>query len=244
MEGYGAGTYGRRIADVYDDLYDDLFDVEATVALLAGLAGDAAALELAVGTGRIALPLMRAGVDVSGIDVSEEMVAKLRAKPGGSDIEVTMGDFADVGVEGRFGLVFIVFNSLFALSSQDDQQRCFRNVAAHLTGDGVFVVEAFVPDVSRFERHQVVGVERVTSDTVMLEASRHDPVAQRVDSHLVVLKATGTELYPISIRYAYPAELDLMARLAGLELRNRWGGWRREPFTSDSRFHVSVYGPP
>ena len=241
MEGYGAETYGRRIADVYDDLYGELFDVDAIVAVLAGIAGDAPALELAIGTGRIALPLIRAGVNVSGIDISEEMVAKMRAKSGGSDVDVTMGNFADVDVEGRFGLIFIVFNTLFALGSQDEQLRCFRNVAEHLADDGAFVVEAFVPDVTRYERHQTVSVEEVDSDTVMLDASRHDPVAQRVDSQHVVLRATGIELYPVSIRYAYPAELDLMARLAGLELRHRWGGWHNEPFNSESKFHVSVY---
>lgn len=244
MEGYDAATYGQRIAEIYDDLYGELFDVDATVTKLAGLAGGAPALELAIGTGRIALPLSRAGVDVSGIDVSEAMVAKLRAKPGGSDIEVRMGDFSDVEVEGNYGLIFIVFNTLFALGSQEAQLRCFRNVAAHLTVDGVFVVEAFVPDVARFERHQTVGVEDVTGDRVMLEASRHDPVAQRVDSQHVVLKAGSVELYPVSIRYAYPSELDLMARLAGLELRDRWGGWHGEPFASDSKFHVSVYAHP
>jgi len=244
MKDYDATTYGDRIAPVYDDLYDSLFDVDGTVNLLAELAAGRGALELAIGTGRIAIPLKRAGVDVKGIDASEAMVAKLHAKPGGDDIEVAMGDFADVELEGTFGLVFIVFNSLFALTSQQDQIRCFASVADHLADDGVFLIEAFVPDATCFERHQTSGVDSVSVDEVIMEASRHDPVRQRVDSQHIVMRAgKPVELYPVSIRYAYPSELDLMARLAGLRLRDRWGGWRREPFTSESKLHVSVYTP-
>lgn len=242
MKDYEAHTYGDRIAGVYDELYGTLFDVDATVALLAELAGDGPALELAIGTGRIALPLKRRGVDVTGIDASEAMVAKLRAKPGGNDIGVVMGDFADVDVEGAFKLVFVVFNTLFALTTQDDQVRCFTNVGKHLTEDGAFVVEAFVPDATRFTRHQTVGVDHVGAEEVRLEASRHDPVNQRVHSQHIVLKQGKTvEMYPVSIRYSYPTELDLMARLAGLRLRDRWGSWHKEPFTSDSKLHVSVF---
>jgi len=242
MEDYEAHTYGDRIAGIYDELYGTLFDVEATVARLAELAGDGEALELAIGTGRIALPLKEQGVDVTGIDASEAMIAKLRAKPGGDDLDVVMGDFADVDVEGRFKLVFVVFNTLFALTTQNEQVRCFTNVAEHLTDDGVFVVEAFVPDATRFTRHQMVGVDNVGAEEVRLEASRHDPVNQRVDSqHIVLRQGKTVEMYPVSIHYSYPTELDLMARLAGLRLRDRWGGWHKEPFTSDSKFHVSLY---
>ena len=242
MEDYEAHTYGDRIAGIYDELYGTLFDVDATVALLAELAGDGSALELAIGTGRIALPLKERGVDVRGIDASEAMVAELRAKPGGRDIDVVMGDFADVGVDGRFKLVFVVFNTLFALTTQDEQVRCFTNVTDHLTEDGVFVVEAFVPDATRYTRHQTVGVDDVGAEEVRLEASRHDPVNQRVDSqHIVLRQGKTVEMYPVSIRYSYPTEVDLMARLAGLRLRDRWGGWHKEPFTSESKFHVSVY---
>ncbi|HZK50998.1 MAG TPA: class I SAM-dependent methyltransferase [Actinomycetota bacterium] len=242
MEDYEAHTYGDRIAGIYDDLYGTLFDVDATVALLAELAGDGSALELAIGTGRIALPLKEQGVDVRGIDASEAMVSELRAKPGGDHIDVVMGDFADVDVDGRFKLVFVVFNTLFALTAQDDQVRCFANVADHLTDDGLFVVEAFVPDATRFTRHQTVGVDNVGAEEVRLEASRHDPVNQRVDSqHIVLRQGKTVEMYPVSIRYSYPTEVDLMARLAGLRLRDRWGGWHKEPFTSESKFHVSVY---
>ena len=242
MRDYEAHTYGDRIAGVYDELYGSLFDVDATVTLLAELAADGPVLELAIGTGRVALPLREGGVEVTGIDASEAMVAELRGKAGGGDIPVAMGDFADVDVEGRFKLIFVVFNTLFALTTLDDQVRCFTNVAEHLTDDGVFVVEAFVPDVTRFTRHQNAGVDDLDSDSVRLEASRHDPVHQRVDSqHVVLRRGEAVEMYPVSIRYSYPSELDLMARLAGLTLRDRWGGWNREPFTSESKFHVSVY---
>ncbi len=241
MQGYEPSSYGDRIADIYDDLYGSLFDVEATVSLLAELAGDGPALELAIGTGRVALPLARQGVEVHGVDISEAMVAKLRAKPGGAGIPVTMGDFADVPVDPRYQLVFIVFNTLFGLPSQEEQVRCLGNVARALTDDGLFAMEAFVPDVSRFEAHQTVRVDEVTLDGAMLEVSRHNPVRQTVDSQHVLLSPGKIEMYPLSIRYAYPPELDLMAQLAGLELRDRWGGWRREPFTSASTSHVSVY---
>lgn len=241
MEGYDAATYGDRIADVYDDLYEDMFDVEGAVALLAELAGEGPALELAIGTGRIALPLVARGVEVHGIDVSEAMVAKLRAKPGGADIPVVMGDFADVAVERAYPLVYLVFNTLFALPSQEEQLRCFENVAAHLDPGGTFVVEAFFPDLSRFDRHQRTGTDRVGHDFVELEATRHDPVHQRSESMHVVLRESGIKLYPVVIRYAYPAEMDLMARLAGLRLRDRFGSWQREPFTSASMSHVSIY---
>ncbi len=241
MEGYQQSSYGDRIADIYDELYGGVFDVEATVSLLAELAREGPVLELAIGTGRVALPLAERGVEVHGVDISEAMVAKLRAKPGGADIPVTMGDFADVPVDQRYRVVFIVFNTLFGLPSQEEQVRCLRNVARALTEDGVFLIEAFVPDVSRFDAHQTVRVEDVTLDGAMLEVSRHNPVLQTVASQHVILSSGKIEMYPVSIRYAYPPELDLMALLAGLELRDRWGGWRREPFTSGSTSHVSVY---
>jgi SAM-dependent methyltransferase len=241
MEGYEPSSYGDRIADIYDELYGDLFDVEATVARLAELAGDGPLLELAIGTGRVALPLAQRGIEVHGVDISEAMVAKLRAKPGSDAVPVTMGNFADVPVEGRYPLIFIAFNTLFALTSQEEQVRCFENVTGALTDDGAFVVEAFVPDVARFEAHQTVRVEDVKLDRARLEVSRHNPVLQTVDSHHVDLSGGSIELYPVSLRYAYPPELDLMARLAGMRLRERWGGWHKEPFGSHSTSHVSVY---
>jgi trans-aconitate methyltransferase len=241
MEGYGPETYGDRIADVYDGLYENL-DTEGAVETLASLAGDGPVLELAIGTGRLALPLVERGLEVHGIDASEAMVAKLRDKSGGDRVRVTMGDFADVAVDGRYALIFVAFNTLFGLPTQDDQLRCFANVAARLADGGVFVVEAFFPDLARFDRGQRPHVSIVEAGRVMIDAARHDPVEQRIDSQHVIITQEGTKLYPVSIRYAFPPELDLMARLAGLALQNRWGGWRREPFTADSPRHVSVYG--
>jgi hypothetical protein len=179
---------------------------------------------------------------VHGVDASERMVEKLRAKPGGDGIAVTMGDFADVPVEGSYGLIFIAFNTLFALLTQEAQLRCFANAARHLTDDGLFVIEAFFPDLARFDRDQRAQATWVDPHRVMLDASRHNPVEQRVDSQHIVITEDETKLYPVSIRYAFPSELDLMARLAGLELRDRWGNWQRDPFTGETGRHVSVYG--
>src|SRR6266545_4968010 len=233
MHDYGPSTYGDHIADAYDAWFHPPSDPAAAIDFLAELVGSGPALELAIGTGRIALPLATRGVEIQGIDASAAMVAKLREKPGGTDIPVTMGDFADVPVEGRFQLVF-------ALLTQDDQRRCLRNVADHLTDDGVFVVEAFVPDIARFDRGQRVDARRVEVGRAILEVSRHDAGNQRVSSQLVVLEETGLRIFPVELRYVWPSELDLMAELAGLRLRERWGDWNRERFTGDGK-HVSVY---
>lgn len=241
MEGYGDATYGDRIASVYDDLYQGLFDVEAQVAFLANLAAGGRVLELAIGTGRVAIPLRATGLEVHGIDASPAMVERLRAHAGEDEIPVVMGNFADVNVDGDFDLIYVVFNTLFALTTQEEQMRCFRNVARHLTSDGAFVVEAFVPDVRRFERNQNIEVQKLELDRVVFDLSRHDPVRQRVDAQNVVIRDGKVEMFPVSLRYAYPAELDLMARLADLRLYERYGGWHKEPFTSDSTFHVSVF---
>jgi SAM-dependent methyltransferase len=243
MSEYDASTYGERIADVYDTWPTVPANAEAIVARLAALAGAGPVLELGIGTGRIALPLAARGLEVHGIDASPAMVARLRAKPGGDRIPVTVGDFGEVPAPGRFALIFAVFNTFFGLPTQDAQVRCFAAVSEHLTGDGVFVLEAFVPDVARFDRGSRLGVTDVGAN-VTLETSIHDPVAQRVRSRHVVLSEAGTRIYPVEIRYAWPAELDLMARLAGLELRDRWGGWDLAPFTAASGRHVSVYARP
>ena len=242
MEPYNPSTYGDHIAEVYDGWYPSL-EKAAVVDFIAALASKGPVLELGIGTGRIALPLQERGVEVHGIDGSENMVAKLRDKPGGDKLQVTIGDFADVPVEGQYGAIYIPFNTIFALLTQEDQLRCFRNVADHLTDDGVFVFDAFVPDLSRFDRNQRVGMESHEPDAVRIEASVHDPVNQTVTSRHVVLTEKGTRFFPLKIRYAWPSELDLMARLAGLRLRDRWGGWRGEPFSANSTSHVSVYGP-
>jgi hypothetical protein len=171
------------------------------------------------------------------------MVAKLRAKPGGDEIAVTMGDFAEVPVEGTYRLIYVVYNTLFNLLTQDDQVRCFQNLAAHLCLDGSFVVEAFVPAfLIRLRDDQYVDAEAVGVDEVRLDVARHDPVTQRLEESHVHLTRQGVRLNPIVTRYAWLSELDLMARLARLHLKERWGGWNREAFTSASRAHVSVYG--
>jgi SAM-dependent methyltransferase len=244
MQIYDITTYGERMAEVYDQWPGVPQNTEAIVAGLLRLAGPGPILELGLGTGRIALPLAQRGLRVHGIDASPAMVAQLRAKPGGEQIPVTLGNFADVAVEGRFTLIFVVFNTFFGLLSQDEQVRCFQRVAQHLTEGGVFVLEAFVPDLSRYDRGQRVGAAEVGLDRVRLEVSRHDPVQQRVMTQQVVLTEQGLRFYPVQARYAWPSELDLMARLAGLELRHRWAGWAEEPFTADSASHVSVYGWP
>jgi SAM-dependent methyltransferase len=238
MEGYGPQTYGERAADLYDEWHRDLPGLDDCVERLAELAGPGPVLELGIGTGRVALPLVQRGLEVHGIDSSPAMLAKLRAKPGGDRVRTVVGDMAEVAVDASYSLVFAVFNTLFALMSQDQQVRCFANVAGRLAEGGVFVVEAFVPDPGD---GQAVRALRVTVDSVLLAVSRQDPVAQRIDAQQVLLGPRGVQLVPGVLRYAWPAELDLMARLAGLRLRERWGGWRREPFTADSPTHVSVY---
>jgi SAM-dependent methyltransferase len=241
MSEYDPSTYGDEIAEFYDDWYSGL-DAEAAVQCLTELAGSGPVLELGIGTGRVALPLRRRGLEVQGIDASKAMVGKLRAKPDGDGIPVTIGDFADLEVEGDFSLIFAAFNTIFCLLTQEDQLRCFQNVAAKLKERGRFVIEVFVPDLSRFERNQRIGLEGFEPNGVRIEASTHDPLNQRVETRHVFLTEDGARFYPLQIRYAYPSELDLMARLAGLELKERWGGWQREPFTASTVSHVSVYG--
>jgi SAM-dependent methyltransferase len=241
MTAHDPAAYGDRIAEVYDDLHATRTEADHAAAVLADLARGGPVLELGIGTGRIALPLAERGVAVHGIDASEAMVARLRAKPGGAEIPVTLGDFADVAVDGSLSLIFVAFNTFFALLSQEEQVRCFRNVADHLAPGGVFVIEAFVPDLSRFARNQNLTTVRVDDESVLLDASLHDPVGQRLASQHIVITEGGTRLYPVQLRYAWPAELDLMAQLAGLRLRERWGGWQRGPFTAADGQHVSVY---
>ncbi len=178
-----------------------------------------------------------------GIDASETMVGKLRGKPGAERIQVRVGDFRDFSFEERFRLVYVVFNTFFGLQTQEDQITCLRAVARHLTDDGVFVIEAFVPDPSRFDRGQRVSAIEVNTDEVRLEVTKHDPVAQQTVSQHVMIREDGVRLIPVRIRYAHVAELDLMARVAGLRLRERWAGWDREPFSISSQNHVSVYEP-
>lgn len=239
MENYSKETYGERIASVYDQLYPG-FD-PASIQVLAGLAGGGNALELGIGTGRIALPLMQSGVDVEGVDASPAMVARLHAKPGGANIKVTMGDFADVPVEGRFSLVYVVVNTIYVLLTQEEQIRCFQNVARHLSPGGVFVVEAFVPDLARFTAGQNMRVTHIGDNDIHLDVAMLELDKQRINAQHADVTSQGVQLYPVQIRYIWPSEMDLMARLAHLQLRARWADWKKNPFTSSSSMHISIY---
>ncbi|NLF15375.1 MAG: class I SAM-dependent methyltransferase [Anaerolineaceae bacterium] len=239
MNTYGAETYGERIADVYDELYSG-HDPAAIVALNR-LARSGRALELGIGTGRVALPLQETGVEVHGIDASPAMVERLRAKPGGENIPVTLGDFSEVAVEGRYTLIYVMFNTFYSLLTQEAQVRCFQNVARHLEPGGSFALEAFVPDLSRFSGGQTVQAVLVEDHQVQVDVSMHDPVRQQITSQHVFLAEGGVRLYPVRLRYAWPAELDLMARLAGLGLKHRWADWEGSAFSARSGMHVSVY---
>jgi SAM-dependent methyltransferase len=234
-------SFGEDIAKTYRDLRRG--DEAVVVACLQRFAGRGPALELAIGTGRIALPLADLGVSVEGVDISPAMVEQLRTQPGGDRIPVTIGDFADVPVAGRYRLIYVVWNTLFNLLTQEDQVRCFANVAAHLTDDGAFVVEAYVPSfLYRLRGDQHVDAEAILFDQVRLDVLRHDAATQTIEESHVTLSAAGVRLDPVVQRYAWPSELDLMAHMAGLRLKQRWAGWNREPYSSTSTSHVSVYG--
>lgn len=240
MKDYSESTYGELIAEVYDQWYSD-FD-QSTISTLVDLSQGGRALELGIGTGRVALPLHQAGIEVHGIDASKAMLAKLKTKPGGEKIQVTLGNFADVNVEGRFDLIFVVFNTFFALLTQEEQIRCYKNVANRLTPKGVFLIEVFVPDMARFVDNQTVRVIASDENNVRLEATRVDMLKQLTNSKHIYLSEEGIRMFPVKVRYAWPAELDLMARLAGLSLQHRWGTWRKDNLTNESGKHISVYG--
>jgi SAM-dependent methyltransferase len=237
---------GDAVADVYDEFFSGMLGDPAPAAtFLAGVACGGRALELGIGTGRLALPLAELGVEVWGIDASTKMVERLRAKPGGTDLPVEIGDFAEVDVPGNFRLIFVAFNTFYALRTQEDQLRCFLNVARHLEPGGAFVIEAMVIDVSLYDLGQRVHVYDVEPARVWLEASRYNPRTQQIRSQEIVLTEKGARFYPTEMRIAPFAELDLMSRLAGLQLEQRHGGWGAEPFTAHpGSNHVSVYRKP
>jgi SAM-dependent methyltransferase len=241
MDGFDPRTsFGCDVSKRYDS-GGGRGDEAETVAFLAGLAGQADALEFAVGTGRIALPLSEAGVRVDGIELSPDMVDRMREKPGGDAITVTMGDMSRVTTGRRYGLVYLAYNTIGNLITQEDQVRCFENAARHLDRDGLFVLECAVPVAPARPHHQFVDAEHIGLDSVTLEVCRYDPVTQVLDKNHIRIGADGVILSPISLRQAYPAEFDLMARIAGLRLRDRWGGWNHEPYTASSWRHISVY---
>ena len=239
MDNYREDTYGERVAGIYDDWYTDY--EHAMIEVLEQLAQGGRALELGIGTGRIALPLQAKGVPVDGIDASSAMIAKLRSKPGGDKIQVTLGNFADVAVDGQYALIYVVFNTFFALLTQAEQIRCIANAARRLEPGGHFVVEAFMPDLSRFRGQQSLRVVSIGDNEVRLDASKTDPIAQQITSQHIMLTASGLQLYPVKIRYVWPTELDLMSRLAGFQLKQRWGDWNKSAFEVDSGKHISIY---
>jgi SAM-dependent methyltransferase len=234
--------FDEHRAERYDVDSADMFEptvVEPAVRFLADLAGTGAALELGIGTGRIALPLSRRGVHVHGIDLSPAMVARLRAKPGTESIRTTIGDFASTKVDGTFRLAYLVFNTIMNLTTQDEQVQCFRNVAAHLERGGCFVIEVGVPGLQRLPPGETVRA--FTVSPTRLGFDEYDIAAQGLVSHHYWLVDGQLESFSMPFRYVWPAELDLMARLAGLTLRERWNDWNRAPFTSHSTNHVSVW---
>jgi SAM-dependent methyltransferase len=237
--------FGERVAERYDKSAADMFEpavVDPAVDFLADLAGSGAALELGIGTGRIALPLALRGIRVHGIDLSEAMVARLRAKPGAEDIEVKIGDFATTRVEGTFTVAYLVFNTIHNLTTQDEQIACFENVAAHLEPGGCFVIEVGVPQLQRLPPGETVRAFDISA--THLGFDEFDVASQGLISHHYSVVDGELELHSVPFRYVWPAELDLMARLAGMRLRERWSDWKREPFTSESRQHVSVWEKP
>ena len=236
------GYFGERVAASYDESPDEPGAVDAVVDVLAGLAGGGRALELGIGTGRIALPLARRGVPVHGIDLSRAMVARLRAKPGGDAIGVTIGDFAATRVDGTFSVAYLVFNTIMNLTTQAAQVACFRNAAAHLEPGGCFVIELRVPDLRRLPPGQNVVPWQVSPARWVFYS--YDVATQAMRGNYVELTGGRGEYTSIPFRYVWPAELDLMAQLAGLRLRERWDGWTRAPFTSECRQHVSVWEKP
>jgi SAM-dependent methyltransferase len=239
------GYFGARVAASYDDPADPMFQpetIDPAVSLLAELAGSGRALELAIGTGRIGLPLSQRGVPVHGIELSTAMVARLRSKPGGGAVAVTIGDMATTKVDGTFTLAYLVFNTINNLTTQQAQAACFRNAAGHLAPGGCFLIETNIPPLRQLPPGQDILGYRAGPGRIVSYSFDH--ATQRYDGHYVEF-TDGTGGYQtIPFRYAWPSELDLMAQLAGLRLRDRWAGWKREPFTTDSRSHVSVWEKP
>jgi SAM-dependent methyltransferase len=239
------GYFDKQVAARYDESVGEMFAparVGAAVDFIAALAGGGRALELGIGTGRIALPLAQRGVPVDGIELSRAMVARLRAKPGGADIPVTIGDFATATAEGSFSVAYLVFNTIVNLTTQAAQVACFRNVAAHLEPGGCFVVEVDVPELRLLPPGETFRPFHVSESKWGID--EYDVANQGLISHHLELVDGGVERFTVPFRYVWPAELDLMAQLAGMTLRERWSGWDREPFTSDSGMHISVWEKP
>lgn len=242
MKGFDpASSFGADVAADYDD--QPRGDEEAAAQFLAELARGLPALEFAIGTGRIALPLAAKGIQVDGIELSTHMVARLRAKPGGDQINITMGDMSVATTGHQYGLVYLVFNTIFNLLTADDQIRCFENAARHLTADGCFVVEAAMPHVWIAPgKSDYVHAEYVGANVVGLDVARYDPVTQLLEENHIQLGANGIVFSPIVCRLITPGEMDLMARIAGMRLIDRFATWQRTVLDAHSIAHISVYG--
>lgn len=241
----GGGYFDERIAAKYDESSAEMFDpasIDPVVDLLVELAGSGRALELGIGTGRIALPLAQRGVPVHGIELSSAMVARLRAKPGGEDLGVTIGDFATASVDGSFSLAYLAYNTIMNLTSQRAQVACFRNVAVHLEPGGCFLIEVMIPELQRLPPGETHRVFAESEDSWGID--EYDVATQALTSHHLEVVDGELERFSVPFRYVWPSELDLMAQLAGMTMRERWGGWNREPFTNESRTHVSIWEKP
>lgn len=235
---------GDRHASHYDAWYDGRLDTEAAVSFLVSVGPGRSALELGVGTGRVAIPLAEAGFAVTGLDASPVMLDQLRQKAGGSAVSCVEGDMVDIDLSDSFDLVFVLFSTFFLLPSQQSQVTCLERAAARMRAGGHLVIEAFVPDANRYRANQDVHIEHLGAGSVRVELSQHYPSTQVIQATRVQLSAAGIELFPHRLRYATPAEIDLMARLAGLDLVCRYGDFGRQPFGCESRMHVSVYRRP
>lgn len=233
-------SFGQLNAEDYDTHFDP-GNADQIVEFVKSYQPDGQILEFAIGTGRVALPLAAAGHKVIGIEGSQEMVAKMRAKPGGADVPTTIGDFAHTEMSCQFDFVLLVYNTLFNLNSQDHQVACFKNAAKHLKPGGRFILECFVPDLTGFKDNQRVSTQRVGEDHAWLEAALHDPCAQKLHFQRIRITQRGVQLVPLPMRYAYPPEMDLMGQLASMPLEHRFEDWQKSAFTANSKSHISVY---
>ena len=239
-----AEAYTESFADVYDTWFGRMQNPDPVVARLAALAGNGPILELGVGTGRIALPLQERGFHVKGIDASKAMIKQLKNKPGGTALPVTIGDFSEVPIEGKFSLVYAAAGTFFELPDQDAQLRCFENVAKHLMPGGRFAFDSLVPEISRLGGSSGARLLPSTDEQTIVQFRQFDVAEQRYTSHYLIFADEGVRRMRVRFRYAWPGELDLMARITGLRLVERTGTWDGAPFTNSSAYHVSVYELP
>ena len=245
MPEFDSRSYGKAVARSFDMLYPEVPKDDPMVQALAGWAGHGQALELGIGTGRVAIPLALRGVRVDGIDVSAEMLTRLRSKAGKAPVHAHLGDMADFHLSRTYPLIYVVFNTFFQLANAEGQANCFAAAARHLEPGGLFVLQVFFPDLTRYHHGQSTMTHNVSPDSVELGCSRLDPATQTIRSHHVLLSKGGVKMTPIEMRYVWPNEMDLMARCAGLRLKGRWGGWEQEPFTADTRgMYVVAYEKP